>query len=120
MNDNEKKGGFTHDSVDNKSVDWYTPRWIFDELGWVRLRARALLPGASMDSGDKGLFTPARRPSPPLGWTSLAEPALRKIHRRLATANEQEATATVSRLSLHGLIADGLAIPSLMRTQLLY
>lgn len=33
MNDNEKKGGFTHDSIDNKSVDWYTPKWIFDELG---------------------------------------------------------------------------------------
>lgn len=29
----EKKGAFTHDSVDNKSVDWYTPKWIFDELG---------------------------------------------------------------------------------------
>jgi hypothetical protein len=26
-------GGFTHDNVDNKSVDWYTPQWIFDELG---------------------------------------------------------------------------------------
>lgn len=25
----EKKGGFTHDSADNKSVDWYTPPWVF-------------------------------------------------------------------------------------------
>jgi len=28
-----KKVGFTHDSVDNISVEWYTPKWIFDELG---------------------------------------------------------------------------------------
>lgn len=28
-----KKMGFTHDNVDNKSVDWYTPQWVFDELG---------------------------------------------------------------------------------------
>lgn len=28
-----KASGFTHDSIANKSVDWYTPRWIFDELG---------------------------------------------------------------------------------------
>lgn len=27
-----KQAGFTHDSVDNKTVDWYTPKWIFDEL----------------------------------------------------------------------------------------
>lgn len=27
-----KAAGFTHDSKDNKSVDWYTPKWIFDEL----------------------------------------------------------------------------------------
>jgi len=27
-----KAAGFTHDSVDNQSVDWYTPKWIFDEL----------------------------------------------------------------------------------------
>lgn len=30
-----KAAGFTHDSVDNKSVDWYTPKWIFDDLGLV-------------------------------------------------------------------------------------
>lgn len=30
-----KKAGFTHDSVDNISVEWYTPKWIFDELGVV-------------------------------------------------------------------------------------
>lgn len=28
-----KKSGFTHDSVDNKTIDWYTPSWIFEELG---------------------------------------------------------------------------------------
>lgn len=28
-----KKGAFTHDSVDNKTVDWYTPQWVFDDLG---------------------------------------------------------------------------------------
>lgn len=28
-----KKGAFTHDNVDNKSVDWYTPGWVFDDLG---------------------------------------------------------------------------------------
>jgi len=27
------KKGFTHDSVKNKTVEWYTPQWIFDELG---------------------------------------------------------------------------------------
>jgi len=27
-----KAQGFTHDKKDNISVDWYTPRWIFDEL----------------------------------------------------------------------------------------
>ena len=28
-----KKNGFTHDNVDNLSVDWYTPPHIFDGLG---------------------------------------------------------------------------------------
>lgn len=28
-----KKAGFTHDDKNNKSVDWYTPPWIFDSLG---------------------------------------------------------------------------------------
>jgi len=28
-----KKTGFTHDSVKNKTVDWYTPKWVFDSLG---------------------------------------------------------------------------------------
>jgi len=28
-----KAMGFTHDSADNQSVDWYTPKWIFDDLG---------------------------------------------------------------------------------------
>jgi hypothetical protein len=28
-----KAKGFTHDSVANKSVDWYTPEWIFNDLG---------------------------------------------------------------------------------------
>ncbi len=27
------KKGFTHDNVDNKSVDWYTPSWVFERLG---------------------------------------------------------------------------------------
>jgi hypothetical protein len=26
------KLGFTHDNVNNKSVDWYTPPWIFERL----------------------------------------------------------------------------------------
>jgi hypothetical protein len=30
-----KAAGFTHDNKDNISVDWYTPKWIFDELGLV-------------------------------------------------------------------------------------
>jgi hypothetical protein len=29
----EKKAGFTHDSAQNQSVDWYTPAWIFEKLG---------------------------------------------------------------------------------------
>ena len=29
----EQAAGFTHDKKDNASVDWYTPKWIFDELG---------------------------------------------------------------------------------------
>jgi len=28
-----KANGFTHDSVVNKSIEWYTPHWIFDQLG---------------------------------------------------------------------------------------
>lgn len=28
-----KATGFTHDNKDNTSVDWYTPQWVFDELG---------------------------------------------------------------------------------------
>ena len=28
-----KKKGFTHDNKDNVSVDWYTPKWVFDALG---------------------------------------------------------------------------------------
>ena len=28
-----KKMGFTHDDVKNKSVDWYTPPWIFNRIG---------------------------------------------------------------------------------------
>lgn len=29
----DKKIGFTHDSAKNISVDWYTPKWVFDSLG---------------------------------------------------------------------------------------
>jgi len=28
----QNKQGFTHDNVNNKSVDWYTPPWIFERL----------------------------------------------------------------------------------------
>ena len=28
-----KAKAFTHDNIDNASVDWYTPKWIFDALG---------------------------------------------------------------------------------------
>lgn len=27
-----KAAGFTHDNVNNASVDWYTPAWVFEEL----------------------------------------------------------------------------------------
>ena len=27
------KKGFTHDSANNKTTDWYTPSWIFESLG---------------------------------------------------------------------------------------
>lgn len=30
-----KKTGFTHDNVANATVDWYTPKWIFDTLDLV-------------------------------------------------------------------------------------
>jgi phage N-6-adenine-methyltransferase len=30
-----KKQGFTHDNVKNKSIEWYTPKWIFDKLDLV-------------------------------------------------------------------------------------
>lgn len=30
-----KAAGFTHDNADNKSVDWYTPAWIFERMGLV-------------------------------------------------------------------------------------
>jgi hypothetical protein len=29
----EKAKGFTHDNANNKSVDWYTPAWVFEKLG---------------------------------------------------------------------------------------
>jgi hypothetical protein len=29
----DKKMGFTHDNKDNISVDWFTPPWVFEELG---------------------------------------------------------------------------------------
>lgn len=29
----EKKVGFTHDKKNNETVDWYTPEWVFDEMG---------------------------------------------------------------------------------------
>lgn len=29
----EQQTGFTHDNKNNLSVDWYTPKWIFDDLG---------------------------------------------------------------------------------------
>ena len=28
-----KKMGFTHDNKDNKTVDWWTPLWVFEALG---------------------------------------------------------------------------------------
>lgn len=28
-----KPAGFTHDNKDNKTVDWYTPPWVFERLG---------------------------------------------------------------------------------------
>ena len=30
-----KKQGFTHDNVNNKTIDWYSPEWIFIALGLV-------------------------------------------------------------------------------------
>lgn len=35
MTEKNKKTGFTHDNVNNASVDWYTPEWIFNDLGLV-------------------------------------------------------------------------------------
>jgi len=29
----EKRMGFTHDNKDNTTVDWWTPKWVFDSLG---------------------------------------------------------------------------------------
>ena len=29
----EKAKGFTHDKKENTTADWYTPKWIFDEMG---------------------------------------------------------------------------------------
>ena len=28
-----QKTGFTHDNKNNETIDWYTPKWIFEELG---------------------------------------------------------------------------------------
>lgn len=28
-----KAAGFIHDNKNNKTVDWWTPKWVFDELG---------------------------------------------------------------------------------------
>jgi hypothetical protein len=29
----EKAMGFTHDKKNNETVDWWTPKWVFDDLG---------------------------------------------------------------------------------------
>jgi hypothetical protein len=29
----EQPKGFTHHSIDNRTVEWWTPKWIFDALG---------------------------------------------------------------------------------------
>ena len=42
-----KKNGFTHDSVDNLSVDWYTPPHIFDGLGVFDLDPASPVGGVS-------------------------------------------------------------------------
>lgn len=31
----EKAMGFTHDNKNNATVDWWTPAWVFEELGLV-------------------------------------------------------------------------------------
>lgn len=41
-----KVAGFTHDDVDNKSVDWYTPAWIFVRMVWFLTLTRANLKNA--------------------------------------------------------------------------
>lgn len=28
----QQKKGFAHDNINNKTVEWYTPKWIFDQL----------------------------------------------------------------------------------------
>jgi hypothetical protein len=52
-----KKNGFTHDSVDNLSVDWYTPPHIFDGLGVFDLDPCQPVGGCSLDSCPTILYT---------------------------------------------------------------
>ena len=42
-----KAKGFTHDNVDNLSVDWYTPPHIFDGLGIFDLDPASPVGGVS-------------------------------------------------------------------------
>lgn len=61
-----KAKGFTHDSADNATVDWYTPAWVFENIGldydldpcspkggvpWIPVKAHYSLP-------DDGLALP--------------------------------------------------------------
>lgn len=35
MSSEVKKKGFTHDNVQNVSIEWYTPPWVFEKLGLI-------------------------------------------------------------------------------------
>jgi len=48
--------GFPHDDANNKSVDWYTPAWIFDELGLAGVYSFFVKKGQVVDSLQQRLI----------------------------------------------------------------
>lgn len=81
--------GFTHESSSNQSVDWYTPKWIFDAIG-LRFDLDPCQPIGGIDwipadryltIEDDGLLTPWHGRvwlNPPYG--KLTKQWLEKMH----------------------------------------
>ena len=83
-----KATGFTHDDKNNKSVDWYTPAWIFERIG-LQFDLDPCQPtgGGLLDSGTRILHLSGRRVSVAVVWNCVAKSAVWKIHLGMAGKN---------------------------------